>query len=84
MATGWAWSGAEAMEMGLVDELGTYNDALDRAAELGGIEGDYEVIDYDYYDYTDFLYSFIGLSDNLERLSKLEQAADTAAPVVPR
>ena len=84
MATGWAWSGTEAMEMGLVDELGTYNDALDRAADLGGIEGDYEVVDYDYLDYSDFVYSLIGLSDSLDRLGTLGQAADTAAPVVPR
>lgn len=84
MATGWAWSGSEAMEMGLVDELGTYNDALDRAAELGGIEGEYEVVDYDYLDYSDFVYSLIGLSDSLDRLGALGQAADAAAPVVPR
>ena len=63
---------------------GPYNDALDRAAELGGIEGEYEVVDYDYLDYSDFVYSLIGLSDSLDRLGALGQAADAAAPVVPR
>ena len=84
MATGWAWSGSEAMEMGLVDELGTYNYALDRAAELGGIDGGYDVVDYDYLDYSSFVRNLIGLTDQLDQFSKLGQSADAAAPVVPR
>ncbi|MCL2504316.1 MAG: signal peptide peptidase SppA [Coriobacteriia bacterium] len=44
LATGWAWSGMQAKEKGLIDELGTYQDALDAAAELGGIEGVYDVV----------------------------------------
>ncbi len=41
LATGWAWNGSEAKKLGLVDELGTYEDALKAAAKLGGIKGDY-------------------------------------------
>ena len=41
LATGWAWTGIEAKELGLVDEIGTYQDALEAAAKLGGIKGDY-------------------------------------------
>jgi protease-4 len=83
MATGWAWSGAEAQEMGLVDELGTYNDALDRAAELGGIDGEYAVVSYDEVTFTDFLSSFIGIQRQLERLGSLDP--DSAqGPAVPR
>ncbi len=37
LATGWMYLGTEALELGLVDEVGTYKDAVDIAAELGGI-----------------------------------------------
>jgi protease-4 len=83
MATGWAWSGAEAQEMGLVDELGTYNDALDRAADLGGIDGEYSVVSYDEVTFTDFLTSFIGIQQQLERLGSLDPDA-AQGPAVPR
>ncbi len=84
MATGWAWSGTEAKKMGLVDEIGTYNDAVDKAVELGGIEGDYEVVDYDYLDYSDFLYNLIGLKHSIDRLGQMDQFLGTADPSVPR
>ncbi len=47
LATGWAWSGDQAKELGLVDKIGTYRDALDAAADRGGIKGDYDVVTYD-------------------------------------
>ena len=34
---------SQAKELGLVDKIGTYEDALEAAAKLGGIKGDYEV-----------------------------------------
>jgi len=83
MATGWAWSGAEAMEMGLVDELGTYNDALDHAADLGGIDGDYEIVSYEEYDYTDLLLSLIGIKDTLGRIGAVSDV-DVSQPAIPR
>lgn len=84
MATGWAWSGVRAKEMKLVDTLGTYSDAIDRAAELGGIEGEPEIITYDEYSFTDFLGSFIGLVDRLDRIGAIGGAADSYRPAVPR
>ncbi|HHJ98319.1 MAG TPA: signal peptide peptidase SppA [Actinobacteria bacterium] len=48
LATGWAWLGSEALELGLVDSIGNYNDAVDRAAELGGIEGEPYLVNYEY------------------------------------
>jgi protease-4 len=42
IAKGRIWTGQQALEMGLVDELGSLNDAIDAAAELAGIS-DYEV-----------------------------------------
>lgn len=63
MATGWVWLGNEALEMGLIDSIGNYNDAIARAAELGGIEGDPNIVSYDYVD------PFAGLLDDLMGLS---------------
>ncbi len=44
LATGWVWGGSTAQELGLIDELGTFEDALDSAADLGKIEGEYDVV----------------------------------------
>ena len=37
IATGMIWNGAQAKEMGLVDELGGLQDAIDRAAAITGL-----------------------------------------------
>lgn len=37
-ARGRVWSGEDALENGLVDEIGGFRDAVDKAAELAGIE----------------------------------------------
>jgi len=39
LATGQLYTGAEAMRLGLVDELGDLDTAIDLAAELAGVEG---------------------------------------------
>jgi protease-4 len=39
MADGRIYTGAKAMELGLVDGLGSFDDAIEIAAELGGIKG---------------------------------------------
>ena len=44
LATGWVFMGTEALELGLIDGIGTYKDALEIAAELGGIEGEANII----------------------------------------
>ena len=38
IAQGRVWTGVHAKEIGLVDELGSLNDAIDRAAELASLE----------------------------------------------
>ncbi len=40
MAGGRVWTGEEALELGLVDEIGGFREALRRARELGGIQRD--------------------------------------------
>jgi len=44
LATGWVFLGTEALDLGLIDEIGNYKDAIDAAAKLGGIEGEPNVI----------------------------------------
>ncbi|GAB4281133.1 MAG: hypothetical protein Kow0056_16280 [Coriobacteriia bacterium] len=46
LANGWMWSGSRGKELGLVDELGTLEDAAAVAAEEAGLE-DYEIVYYD-------------------------------------
>lgn len=43
VATGELWIGVEAKEYGLIDELGSVLDAIDRAAELAGVKN-FEVV----------------------------------------
>jgi protease-4 len=45
LADGRVYTGRQALEMGLVDELGTLDDAIAKAAELGGIEGEPRVVE---------------------------------------
>jgi protease-4 len=46
IADGRICTGKQALEMGLVDQLGHLPDAIERAAELGGIEGEPRIIEY--------------------------------------
>ena len=46
MADGRVYTGQQALDLGLVDRLGNLPDAVDLAAELGGIEGQPRVIEY--------------------------------------
>jgi protease-4 len=46
IADGRIYTGLQAQEMGLVDELGDLQDAINAAAELGGIEGEPRTIEY--------------------------------------
>lgn len=40
VARGRVWSGEDALKHGLVDEIGTFTDAIEKAKELGGIDAD--------------------------------------------
>jgi protease-4 len=46
VADGRVYTGKQAMELGLVDELGNLPEAIDRAAEMGGIEGEPRLVEY--------------------------------------
>lgn len=84
LATGWAWNGAQAKELGLVDELGTYEDALKAGAKLGKIDGEYAVVRYDENQFDTLLSSLLGIEEQLSSLnaeSKLNgQSGGVAVP----
>jgi protease-4 len=82
MATGWVWNASSGQEMGLVDELGTYQDALDVAAERAGLD-DYEVIYYDEPTPWDLIYWFLTTTENLSRMGEV-RLEDAGAPPVAR
>ena len=85
MATGFAWSALLAKDMGLVDKLGTYNDAVDRAAELGGIVGEPGIVTYDAMQYDALLDLLLGVSAALEGIGSFQQMlAHPGAQPLPR
>lgn len=55
LATGLQFTGEQAIENGLADKVGIFDDAIDEAARLGGIDGDYDVV-------------YLGASDDLSTL----------------
>ncbi|MFQ5398398.1 MAG: signal peptide peptidase SppA [Anaerolineae bacterium] len=48
LADGRIYSGRQAVENGLVDELGNLQDAINKAAELGGISGKPRIVEYEH------------------------------------
>lgn len=48
LADGRVYTGRQAYELDLVDKVGLYTDAIDKAVDLGGITGDYDVIQLEY------------------------------------
>ncbi|MBE2220516.1 MAG: signal peptide peptidase SppA, partial [Anaerolineae bacterium] len=47
LADGRIYSGEQAFANGLVDQLGNFDDAIAKAAELGGIQGEPNVVEYE-------------------------------------
>lgn len=46
IAEGRVWSGTEALEHGLVDALGGFNEAIGKAVELADLKGDYALYEF--------------------------------------
>ncbi len=47
IAEGRIYSGRKAVELGLANEVGSFEDAVNKAAELGGIKGKPEIVTYE-------------------------------------
>jgi protease-4 len=73
LATGWAWNGSEAKQLGLVDQIGTYKDALQKAKQLGSIQGEYNVDVYSESSLQGFLNSLSGAASSLQQMSATTQ-----------
>jgi protease IV len=79
LATGWAWNAVEAKKLGLVDQIGTYQDATKAAAKLGKIEGDnYDVVVYDKQEIGSILNALLGIESQLKNLSAVGAAGTSA------
>ena len=77
LADGMTWVGTEAVELGLADEVGTFDDACAKAAELAGLGDDYDVTDIGIYNssITDYLWLISGKEQSTEEklLEALEE-----------
>jgi protease-4 len=80
LATGWAWPGSRAKELGLVDRIGNYPDAVERAAKLGKIDGEPRVITYRDESLPALIQS---LTTAIDRLGALGAAGTAALPSRP-
>jgi len=78
LATGWAWSGDRAKELGLIDEIGTLEQALDSAAARGGIKGDYEVVEIGPDQYEQLFESVLGVTRRLDRLGAIAETRESS------
>ena len=81
VATGEVFTGRMAVEYGLADASGTYDDALEKAKELGGIQGDYDVVTLEssYFTWS----SLLGLSSSskidVDSLAKMVEALEESS-----
>ncbi len=82
VAQGRVWTGAQALERGLVDRLGSYGDALDAAAVRGRLDKGYRVtyIERDAGTFARALEMFDGA---VARVSSAALARGFASPVLP-
>jgi len=79
LATGQVYTGRQALEVGLVDELGDLDDAIAEAAELAGISGEPNVIHYRQSEPFLSLLGGIGGTANGSLISSLAQALEMSA-----
>jgi protease-4 len=80
LATGWAWPGMKAKDLGLVDSIGNYTDAVNRAGKLGKIEGEPNVVTYTDESLGSLLQQVTGI---LDRLGSMGAAAPSLTPSTP-
>lgn len=78
LATGWTWSGEKAKQLKLIDKIGTYRQALDAAADKGGIEGDYEIINYED-EFGEIFGSLFSIEESLRTLSAVSDTTRESA-----
>lgn len=82
LATGWAWPGIKAKDLGLVDRIGNYTDAVNRAGVLGKIEGEPAVVTYTDESLGGLLQQVTGLVDRLGSFGASAPALSPSAPTI--
>ena len=84
IADGRTYSGRQALELDLVDELGNMQDALAKAADLGGIVGsDYRTIEYDRQPaFEDFLFGLNSKLNSSETDRALQALGEATTPML--
>jgi protease IV len=84
LATGLTFPGTQARDLGLIDTIGNYRDALARAGRMGGIKGDVTVITLErsgpFGLFSDLLNTFKDISSNLSDLVKDTGSNGSATP----
>ncbi|MHB8896050.1 MAG: signal peptide peptidase SppA [Candidatus Geothermincolia bacterium] len=84
LATGLTFPGTEAKALGLIDEIGNYRDALNRAGRMGGIKGEVRAIPLmeggAFGLFSELLTTFKDISNNLNKLVRGSGAADQEQP----
>jgi protease-4 len=73
LATGRTWPATQAKELGLIDSFGDYQDAIKRAAKLGKIKGEPEVITYEEEDWFSLMNSGLKALKNLGSLPNAQK-----------
>lgn len=80
LANGQVFTGTQALELGLVDEIGYMDDAIDKAAELGEISGEPRVIELA--PEVSLLDAFYGLQTIRQDSLTFELLRDMSTPVI--
>jgi len=79
IATGWVYLGEEAKKLGLIDEIGTYSDAIKEAARMGGIEGEPRIIKGSDQNIFDIMSGYTGLISSLKELALIKDALSSGS-----
>jgi len=79
IATGWVYLGEEAKKLGLIDEIGTYSDAIKEAARMGGIEGEPRIIKGSDQNIFDIMSGYTGLISSLQELALFKNALSSGS-----
>jgi protease-4 len=83
LADGRVYSGRQALENGLVDELGNFDDAIAKAAELGGIQGEPRIIYFEHIPtFREMLTGFSSQIGKTEAERALELFSEFTAPTL--
>jgi ClpP class serine protease len=81
LADGRPYTGQQALDLGLVDGLGSLSDAISDAAEIAGIEGEPQVLKYRHT--PSLLETWLGAQQSRQTKIALPEWLD-APPVVPQ